>query len=108
MDKTVKLLPDLTAEDFYGDKDSIYLRCTYIRDQGGFKVLIFNQIANEDMDENVVKMAVLVRGLAEVALESPTEVYAVGYEAVMQDQVHLADHLTDDEKDLLSNPVGNA
>ncbi len=108
MDKAVKLLPELTSEEFHSDKHSIYLRATYIPDQGGFKVFIFNEVPLEDMDENVVKMAILVRGLAELALEESAEVFEIGYSASMRDQVQFDTNLTDEEKLLLSNPIGNA
>lgn len=108
MDKAVKLLPNLKSEDFYGDKQSIYLRCTYLPKEQGYKILIYNQMSAEDMDENAVKLAIAVRGLAELALESPEEVFEVGYMATLRDQVDLNEDLNDEEKDLLRNPIGNA
>lgn len=107
-DKQVKLLPELTGEEFFNNKDSVYLRCTYDKAKKGFKVLIFNNMETDRIGEDEVKLAILVRGLAEVALESPVETFQLGYEASIKDHIDLSSDLSDEEKDLLSHPVGNA
>src|SRR5690348_4433279 len=108
MDKKVKALPELTPEEFYNNKDSIYLRLTYDKDQGGYKVLIYNAMEVDRIQENEIKMAILVRGLAELALEYPSEVFQTGYAVSMRDQVDLNTDLSESEKDLLRNPIGTA
>ena len=108
MDKRVKSLPELTPEEFFDEKNSMYLRCTYDKEIGGYRVLIYNNMDVSTMEENEIKMAILVRGLAELAIEHPSEVFNIGYSTTMRDQIDLATNLTDEEKDLMKNPQGSA
>src|SRR6476620_1180430 len=108
MDKKVKALPDLAPEDFYNHNNSVYLRLTYIPENEGYKVMIFNAMDVGNLNENQIKLAILARGLSEMALEYPTEVFQAGYEASMRDSIDLSPNLSDDEKELMKNPIGSA
>lgn len=108
MEKTIKLIPGLKAEDFYGNESSVYVRLTYHPEKEGYKVLIFNAMKEEDMDENSVKLCILARGLAELALDAPTEVFNVGYTATTNDSIDTSEELSETEKELLKNPIGSA
>lgn len=107
----IRELPELSAESFYHDKNSIYIRVTYMPDHGGYRVTMYNEIVvgdNEEHTENIVKLFILSRGLAEIALDDPQLAFEYGYNVQADDAISLAEGLTDDEKDLLKNPVGNA
>ncbi len=98
----------MKPEEFYNNPYSIYVRLTYHPDKDGYNALVFNQMKSENMDENAVRLAILARGLAELALDAPTEVFNVGYQAVLNDTIDTSTELNDEEKDLLKNPVGSA
>jgi hypothetical protein len=108
---TIKELPNLDKATFYNDKDSIYIRVTYMPEYGGYRVTMFNEITAEEGSEhidNVVKLFVLARGLAEIALVDPQYAFEVGYNVQASDAIDLAEGLTDDEKELLKNVKGTA
>lgn len=108
MDKQVKLLYNITPEEFYNDTMSVYIRCTYMPEKSGYKVLVYNQMNTEEMGEDQIKLCLLARGLAELAVEQPSEVYEVGYQCALRDTIDTNTDLDDNEKELLKNPIGSA
>jgi hypothetical protein len=100
---------DIAPEEFYRDKHSIYLRCTYNPDVRGFKIIIFNQIDVKDVNQDLMFMATLCRGLAEAALQYPANIYELGRQAQEKDREDLKETLSSEQKELFdSEPSGNA
>lgn len=101
---------DITPEEFYGNTDSIYIRCQYIPDNRGFKILLFNQIKAEDYtNEDLIFMATVCRGMAEAALTYPADIFNMGKEAQNRDIEQLRDTLEPEQKDLFdAEPEGSA
>jgi hypothetical protein len=100
---------DITPEEFYGDKQSIYIRCTYKPDIRGFKVMIFNQIDVKDVNQDLMFMATLCRGLAAAALQYPADMYELGRQAQENDREELKETLSPEQKDLFdAEPGGSA
>ncbi len=100
---------DITPEEFYGNTDSIYLRCQYIPESRGFKILIFNQIKTEVVNEDLIFMATVCRGMAEAALTYPADIYNMGIEAQNRDVEEMKSTLSTEQKELFDvEPEGSA
>ena len=107
LNKQVKSLPDLDFEEFAKEANSVFVRLTYEPSISGYKVIVFNNMDLDKVNEDQVKMVILARGLAELCIESTNEVFQVGYAVSLKDAVDLS-NLTETEKLLLNNPIGNA
>ena len=108
MDHKLKQL-DITPEEFYGNKDSIYIRCQYMPENRGFKVLIFNQIEAKDIHEDLIFMATVCRGMAEAVLTYPADIYEMGRAAQEQDMQNIRDDIAPEQRDLFdAEPEGSA
>jgi hypothetical protein len=105
-DHKIRQLSEEDLDSFFEEENSAYIKCTYYPDIQSFKVSMYHNI--EDLDEDSTKMLIMTRGLAELAIIAPSDVYEVGYNARNRDFVDLDEDLSDDEKDLLNNPVGRA
>jgi hypothetical protein len=104
-------LPELTKEAFYADPNSIYIRITYLPEQDGYRLTMFNELCiaeGEEDTDNKVRLFILARGLAEIALTNPEIALEAGYDAAPTDAIDLNDDLSDEEKELFKNTVGNA
>lgn len=101
------------TEDFYNQADSVYLRIKYVPEVRGYKFEVWNQLFQslqniEDLNDDHRMMMTLARGLAEIIMINPQQVYDVGQIAQNRDFIHHNDGLTDEQKKLFSNPQGVA
>ena len=100
---------EITAEEFYHDTNSIYVRLTYVPDQRGYKIAVFNEIDMSKVNDDMIFMASICRGLAEAALQYPRDMADLGKEAMMADANELKSSLSPEDRELLeSEPEGNA
>lgn len=105
-----KLNPlEITSEEFYHDTNSVYVRVTYVPEQRGFKIAVFNEIDISAVNEDMRLMATLCRGLAEVALNNPSDMVQIGREAQAQDMADMKANLSPEQQELMdSEPEGRA
>ncbi len=91
--------PRMSPEEFYNDKNSVYVRLTYIKETDSYTVMMNNEIDLENADENAIKIALICRGLLELVKQEPSAVFEIGYKAAIKDQAM---------DELINNPKGNA
>lgn len=105
---------DTSAEEFYAQTDSCYVRIQLNPDTNAFRFEVRNEILQsvEDLSEipqNVETLALFVRGMLAVAMNNPAEMYQIGIKARNYDIINADEELNDDEKELLSGePAGTA
>lgn len=112
-DHKITELKDLSKDDFINGNDSVFIKLQYVPEAQGYKVYMFNTLVapeEEDLDEAELKARIFVlgRGLAEIALRDPEFAFNIGYDVMPEDTLEMDDNLSEDEKELLRNPVGQA
>lgn len=109
---------EITAEAFYAQGDSAYIRIQWLEDKQGFRFSVRNQIVYDiseregpeaEVPHGAVALGTLIRGLCELGITQTDAVYMLGKEAQKRDYFHmLTEDLSNEEKVLLSKPKGNA
>lgn len=100
---------DITAEEFYNNTDSIYIRLTHLPSEHGFKVAMFNQIDVKAVNDELIFMATLARGLCEAVLTYPSDMFELGKAAQDKDIEEIKEHMTPEQRELMDiETKGNA
>lgn len=108
MDKEIMAVPlNKTAEEFYSQKDSVYVRIQYIPEGDGYKFELWNELSPENVNDSSAMMLALARGFIEAAIHYPGDIYTMGKEAFNRDYVHS--NGSNEEKDLyIAEPASSA
>jgi len=69
---------ELKPEEFYGQKDSFYIRIQYVPNLDGFKFQIWSELDDTEKQQLLFLMG---RGLVEACIASPNTFYNIGFQA---------------------------
>lgn len=114
MDETPITKPmDTPPAEFYGKEDSCYVKFQYNAETEMFRVEVRNELLHalgpQEPPEGIKTLTAFVRGMLEIALNNPHEVYRVGIIAINEDVIRMSDDIPEDQRNLLSGkPAGNA
>lgn len=114
--ETTRVKPlDTSKEEFYDQSDSAYVRVKYIKEEDGFKFEIRNELYHnttsyDDLTEGAKALGTLVRGMTEMAIQYPSDVYRIGLQAQNKDFLDITgESMPKEHANLLKgDPKGSA
>ena len=105
---------DTPAEEFYGKNDSCYVRIQFCEEQNGYRFEVKNELMSryndgDEVPNDIKALTAFIRGMLEVALANPHEMYVLGNRAMNNDVIAQTEGLTDEQRKLLmEEPLGKA